>query len=215
MNKKENNRESLTTIRHRRTRSNSIQLNGNSKTSMFKENPRSSPHYRRNYVRYRSNASRSRSRDNSKHRRIFSSIDYREKFLLLFIESLALVHFCSLIYCHKIDTSLAVSYALITYVLFNLLTFTCVQYDTQQIEHGRLQLGENPLLFLLWYGGLIGGSLALVMEKHQNLRSRTFSLRLRWIAVINLTWPFLVYIVYMCRKESTSILENTFQRSLF
>ena len=197
-------KERTTSLSRRRHRSKSININANSETTLAlaaddPTKPHRSPHYRRNYVRYRTSASRSRSRENSKHIRSHLSIDYREKLFLLIFQTIALLHLCSMIYCHHCQSSLTVKYALVTWFLFNLLTFTCVQYDTQQIEHGRLQLGENPLLFLLWYGGLIGGGLALFLEKHQYLRSRIFAKRLRLIILCNTMWPFLVYIFYMCR----------------
>lgn len=215
-------KRTLATIRHRRHRSNSININENSKgvvslvgTADDPMKPHRSPHYRRNYVRYRTSASRSRSRENSKHRRCSSTIDYREKLLLLLLELFGLVHLCSLIYVHhQCQPSFTVKYALLTYILINLLTFTCVQYDTQQIEHGRLQLGENPLLFLLWYGGLLGGGLALLLEKHQHLRSQIFVSRLRLSIFCNATWPFLLYVLYMSRKVLTMLEDSARYSSL-
>ena len=199
-------RATLSTIRHRRYRSGSVNLNSNGKTSIQLPDDQQvpsdrSPRYRRNYVRFRTSASRSRSREKPKGIRSRPSIDYREKLILLGLQTLALLHFCTLIYCHHQRPSLIVQYSLVTFVLFNLLTYSCVQYDTREVEHGRLLLGESPVLFLLWYGGLIGGGLALVAEKHQHLRSHAFTCRLRMIIVCNATWPFIVYIFYMCRNE--------------
>lgn len=92
-----------------------------------------------------------------------------------------------------------------TLILFNILVYICVQYDTQQVEIRGLLLGENPLLFLIWYGGMIGGGLALISEKHKHLRSEAFTYRLRLILFFNAIWPFLTYILYMSRNEFSFI----------
>ena len=199
-------RTTLSTIRHRRYRSRSVNLNGNGKTFVpFAEDQPThsdrSPRYRRNYVRFRTSASRSRSREKSRGFRLRPSIDYREKLVLLGLQTIALLHFCTMIYCHHQLPSLMVKYSLVTFVLFNLLTYSCVQYDTREVKHGRLLLGESPVLFLFWYGGLFGGGLALLAEKHKHLRSHAFTCRLRMMIICNATWPFIVYILYMCRNE--------------
>jgi uncharacterized membrane protein YsdA (DUF1294 family) len=160
-----------------------------------------SPHYRRNYVRFRKSSSRSRSRDKSKFFYLSSSIDYRKKLILLALQIIALLHLCSVIYCHQKQPLFAVKYTTITLILFNFLTYSCVQYDTQQAEHGGLLLGESALLFLFWYGGMIGGGLALLIEKHKHLRSQAFTYRLKMIILFNATWPFIAYILYVCRNE--------------
>jgi len=199
-------RTSLSTIRQSRNRSEYININGNGKTSIYlsdndKLKSNGSIRYRRNYVRFRKSSSRSRSRDNSKFFPSHSSIDYRKKLILLTLQIISFLHLCSIIYCHQRQLSFTVKYTIITLILFNFLTFSCVQYDTQQAEHGGLLLGESPLLFLLWYGGIIGGGLALLIEKHKHLRSQAFTYRLRIIIVCNATWPFIAYILYMCRNE--------------
>ncbi len=196
-------RKSLSKIRQSRNRSEYININSNGKISIqlpdnYKIKSDGSTRYRRNYVRFRKS---SRSRDNSKFFRFHSSIDYRKKLILLTFQIIALLHLCSMIYCHQKQPTFAVKYTIITLILFNFFTYTCVQYDTQQVEHGELLLGESPLLFLLWYGGIIGGGLALLIEKHKHLRSRAFTYQLRIIILFNVTWPFIAYILYMCRKE--------------
>lgn len=158
-------------------------------------------HYHRNNVRFRKSSSRSRSRDNSKHFHLHTSIDYRQKFILLFLQTIALLHLCSIIYFHKKQPTFSAFYTLITFILINFLTFICVQYDTQQIEYKGLLLGESPLLFLLWYGGIIGGGLGLFIEKHKHIRSQSFTFRLRIIIVLNVTWIFIAYILYMYRNK--------------
>ncbi len=195
----------LSTIRQSRNRTKYININANGKISIQLPDNYGLPRYRRNYVRFRKSSSRSRSRDNSKFFHLRSSIDYRKKFILLVLQIIALIHLCSIIYCHQIQPSFVVKYIIITLVLFNLLTYSCVQYDTQQAEHGGLLIGESPLLFLFWYGGIIGGGLALLIEKHKHLRSQAFTYRLRLIILFNATWPFLVYILYMCRNEFSFI----------
>ncbi|CAF0873549.1 unnamed protein product [Rotaria sp. Silwood1] len=135
--------------------------------------------YCRNYVRFRKSSSRSRSYNSWKIFHIRSSIDYRKKLILLILQIIALFHLCSIIYCHQRQLSLTVKYTIITVVLFNILTYRCVQYDTQQAEHGELLLGESSLLFLLWYGGIIGGGLALLIEKHKHLRKESPYILLR------------------------------------
>ncbi|CAF1624567.1 unnamed protein product, partial [Adineta ricciae] len=115
------------------------------------------PRYRRNYVRFRQSSSRSRSREKTKIVALRPTIDYRAKLILLILQTLSLFHLCSVIYCHQKHPLLAARYTLITLIILNFLTYSCVQYDTQQVEHGRLLLGESPLLFLFWYGGLLGG----------------------------------------------------------
>jgi uncharacterized membrane protein YsdA (DUF1294 family) len=188
--------------RQSRNRSKYLNINENGKiTNQISEKSDGLTGYHRNYVRFRKSSSRSRSRDKSKLFHFNSSIDYRKKLLLLIIQIIALLHLCSLIYCHQKQPSLAVKYTIITLILFNYLTYNCVQYDTQQAEHGELLLGENTLLFLIWYGGLIGGGLALMIEKHKHLRSQAFTSRLRLILFFNAIWPCLTYILYMCRNE--------------
>jgi uncharacterized membrane protein YsdA (DUF1294 family) len=208
--KKYDRRTSLSTIRQSRNRSKSININGNGKTSIqlpdnYKIKSDHSTRYRRNYVRFRKSSSRSRSRDNSKFFHLHSSIDYRKKLILLVLQIIALFHLCSIIYCHQRQPLFAVKYTIITLILFNFLTYSCVQYDTQQAEYGGLLLGESPLLFLLWYGGIIGGGFALLIEKHKHLRSQAFTYRLRIIILFNATWPFIAYILYMCRNEFSLI----------
>jgi uncharacterized membrane protein YsdA (DUF1294 family) len=196
-------RACISKMRQSRNRSEYINIHENAKTStQLLDNHRlksdGSPRYHRNYVRFRSS---SRSRDKSKFFRLRHSIDYRKKLILLGLQTIALLHLCSIIYCHHRLPSFAVKYTIITLVLFNFLAYICVQYDTQQVAHGALLLGESPLLFLLWYGGLIGGGLALLIEKHKHLRSRAFTYQLRIIILFNTTWPFIAYILYMCRTE--------------
>jgi uncharacterized membrane protein YsdA (DUF1294 family) len=203
-------RISLSTIRQSRNRSKYININENGKISIqLPDNDKLKSNglirYRRNYVRFRKSSSRSRSRDNSKYFHLHSSIDYRKKLILLALQTMALLHLCSIIYFHQKQPSFSVTYTLTTLILFNFLTFSCVQYDTQQVEHRGLLLGESPLLFLLWYGGLIGGGLALFIEKHKHLRSQAFTYRLRIIIVFNVTWCFIAYILYMCRNELSLI----------
>ena len=185
------------TIRQSRNRSECMNINGNG-TDNYRIG---SPRYHRNYVRFRKSSSRSRSRDKSKVFYRHPSIDYRKNLIFLVLQIIALLHLCSIIYCHQRQPSFTVKYTIITLILFNLLTYSCVQFDTQHAEHGGLLLGESPLLFLLWYGGIIGGGLALLIEKHKHLRSRAFTYRLRLIILFNATWPFIVYILYMCRNE--------------
>ncbi|CAF1216974.1 unnamed protein product [Adineta steineri] len=204
-------RTSLSTIRQSRNRLKYINRNGNGK---IKSN--GLPCYHRNYVRFPKSSSRSRSRDNSKFVQLRSSIDYRKKLILLVLQIIVLLHICSLIYCHRKQSVFVVKYTIITLVLFNFLTYSCVQYDTRQAEHGGLLLGESPLLFLLWYGGIIGGGLALLIEKHKYLRSRAFTSRLKMIIIFNATWPFIFYILYMCRNEflyveTSSVLLSHFE----
>ncbi|CAF1147260.1 unnamed protein product [Adineta ricciae] len=163
------------------------------------------PRYRRNYVRFRQSSSRSRSREKTKIVALRPTIDYRAKLILLILQTLSLFHLCSVIYCHQKHPFLAARYTLITLILLNFLTYSCVQYDTQQVEHGRLLLGESPLLFLFWYGGLLGGGWALLNEKHKHLRSQAFRSRLKLITFFNATWPFLVYILHMYRNECSFI----------
>ncbi|CAF3552877.1 unnamed protein product [Rotaria sordida] len=196
----------LSRIRQSRNRSKYININENGKTSIQlpDDNTKKSHELRRycrNYVRFRKSSSRSRSRNNLKFFHIHSSIDYRKKLFLLVLQIISLLHLCSIIYCHQRQLSFTVQYTIITIVLFNILTYCCVQYDTQQAEHGELLLGESSLLFLLWYGGIIGGGLALLIEKHKHLRSRAFTYRLKIIILFNATWLFIAYVLYMCRNE--------------
>jgi uncharacterized membrane protein YsdA (DUF1294 family) len=190
-------KSSLSTMRQSRNRSECRNINGNDN----KIKSEGSPYYHRNYVRFRKSSSRSRSRDNSKFFHLRSSIDYRKNFILLTLQIIALLHLCSIIYCHQNQSLFTVKYTIITLILFNLLTYSCVQYDTQQAEHGGLLLGESTLLFLFWYGGIIGGGLALIIEKHKHLRSQAFTYRLKIIILFNAIWPFIAYILYMCRNE--------------
>lgn len=192
---------SISPIRSRRHRSKYVNDNG----KMFDRSLASTNPYRRNYVRFRQSSSRSRSRDNYKSSRCHILIDYRKKLIFLILQIIVCLHFCSIIYCHQIHSSFTVQYTIITLILFNFLAFSCVQYDTQQAEYGGLLLGENPLLFLIWYGGMFGGVLALWNEKHQHLRSQAFTCRLRIVLLFNTMWPFLTYILYMCRKEFSFI----------
>jgi len=188
--------------RQSRNRSKCMNINGNGKTAIqLSEKSDGLTGYHRNYVRFRKSSSRSRSRDKSKFFHLNSLIDYRKKLLLLILQILALLHLCSIIYCHQKQPFFAVKYTIITLILFNILTYNCVQYDTQQAEHGGLLLGESLLLFLIWYGGLIGGGLALLFEKHKHLRSQAFTYRLQIILLFNGIWPCLTYIIYMCRNE--------------
>ena len=195
--------------RYRRRRSNSMNVNENGHTSSEQSHPYTSttdrsPCYRRNHVRFRSSSSRSRSRDSPRTGRSRLVINHREKLLLLGLQFAALLHLCSVIYCHQWQPSVAAKYTVMTYVLFNVAAYICVQYDTQQAAHGGLLLGENPLLFLIWYGGLIGGGLALLLEKHKHLRSRAFTCRLRLVTLLNTTWPCIAYVTYVYRTEWTS-----------
>jgi uncharacterized membrane protein YsdA (DUF1294 family) len=206
--KKYGEETSLSTIRQSRNRSKYININDNGKISIeLSDNDKLKSngliHYRRNYVRFRKSSSRSR--DKSKFFHLYSSIDYRKKLLLLLLQLIAFLHLCSIIYCHQKQLSFTIKYTIITLILLNFLTFSCVQYDTQQAEYGGLLLGESPLLFLLWYGGIIGGGLALLIEKHKHLRSQAFTFRLRIIVVFNATWLFIAYILYMCRNEFSFI----------
>jgi uncharacterized membrane protein YsdA (DUF1294 family) len=191
----------LSTMKHKRSRS----IDG------IKNPSYRSPHYCRSYVRFRTNSLRSRSHshsrsrshscDYSKHFQLCSSIDYRERCILLAVQTMAFVHFCSIVYFHQQQSGITVKYMLITFILLNVLAYTCIRYDTCQVEHGRLLFGERPILLLFWYGGLIGGSLALILEKHQHLRSQAFTIRLRLLCIVNGMWPGIIYIVYMCRKD--------------
>ncbi|CAF3477014.1 unnamed protein product [Rotaria sordida] len=173
----------LSRIRQSRNRSKYININENGKTSIqlpddYTKKSHELRRYCRNYVRFRKSSSRSRSRNNLKFFHIHSSIDYRKKLFLLVLQIISLLHLCSIIYCHQRQLSFTVQYTIITIVLFNILTYCCVQYDTQQAEHGELLLGESSLLFLLWYGGIIGGGLALLIEKHKHLRRNINSTQL-------------------------------------
>lgn len=159
------------------------------------------PRYRRQNVRFRTSACRSRSRDSIKFFSPRSTVDYRTKLILLALQSAALLHLCSVIYCHQRHPALAARYVLFTLALLNILTYNCVQYDTQRAEHGGLLLGEGPLLFLFWYGGVVGGGLALLIEKHQHLRSQAFRRQLRLMTFVNAGWLFLGYVLYMSRNE--------------
>ena len=202
-------RLSISPIRSRRHRSKYVNENG-----QISDRGSTNP-YRRNYVRFRKSSSRSRSRDTCKSSRSrdtckssrshSSSIDYRKKLLFLLLQLLACLHLCSIIYCHHQRSSFVVQYTIITLILFSFLAFSCVQYDTQQAEYGGLLFGENPLLFLIWYGGMFGGGLALWSEKHRHLRSEAFTFRLRIVLLFNRRWPFLTYILYMCLKEFSFI----------
>ena len=205
---KRDGRPSLSRTRYRRRRSNSMNINENGHTSNEQSHPYTStsdgsPCYRRNHVRFRSGSSRSRSRDTPRSFHARHSINYRERLVILGLQFAALLHLCSVIYCHQWQPSIAVKYTIITYALFNLAAYICVQYDTQQAVHGGLLLGENPLLFLIWYGGLIGGGLALLLEKHKHLRSRAFTCRLRLVVLFNTTWPCIAYVTYVYRTELT------------
>ena len=202
----EKRRLSISPIRSRRHRSKYVNDNGKIFDRLSEDSPGSTKsHYRRSYVRFRKSSSRSRSRDAHKSSRPHSSIDYRKKLLLLLLQILACLHLCSIIYCHHRQPSFVVQYTIITLILFNFLAYSCVQYDTQQAEHGGLLLGENPLLFLIWYGGIFGGGLALWSEKHRHLRSEAFTFRLRIVLLCNTMWPFLTYILYMSPKEFSFI----------
>ena len=164
-----------------------------------------SVHYRPIYVRFRKNSSHLRSRYQLKCLHLHSVTDHRKKLILLVLQIIALFHLCSIIYYHQRQSSFKVIYTIVTFVLFNIFTYYCVQYDTQQAAHGGLLLGESTLLFLLWYGGIIGGGFALLTEKHKHLRSQTFTYRFRIIILFNATWLFLAYILYICRQEFPSI----------
>ncbi|UJR35566.1 hypothetical protein I4U23_028319 [Adineta vaga] len=196
-----NQRSSLSTMRQSRCHSKSVHINHDDGERSL-ELPDNLPRYRRNYVRFRKSSSRSRSREKAK---LYPSINYRTKLILLILQIIALFHLCSVIYCHKKQPLFAIKYTLITLILFNFLTFSCVQYDTQQAEHGGLLLGESPLLFLLWYGGIIGGGLALFIEKHKHLRSQRFRSRLKLILLFNTTWPFIVYVLYICIETNVHL----------
>ncbi|CAF3372441.1 unnamed protein product [Rotaria socialis] len=195
----------LSRIRRSRNRLEHININGNGNGSIrLPDNSTMKSdelrRYCRNYVRFRESSSRSRSRNSSKIYSRRSSIDYRKNLILLVLQIIALLHLCSVIYFHNKSSSFTVKYTIITIILFNILTYGCVKYDTQQVEHGGLLLGESSLLFLLWYGGIIGGGLALLIEKHKHLRSQTFTFRLKLLCAFNGTWLFIAYILYMYRN---------------
>src|SRR5579871_662659 len=113
MNKRDE-RTSLSKIRQNRNRLECINRNRNGKISTDV-----SPRYRRNYVRFRKNSSRSRSRDHSKFFHLRSSINYRKKLILFILQIIALLHLCSVIYCHQKQSSFTVKYTIITLVFFN------------------------------------------------------------------------------------------------
>lgn len=180
-------------IRQSRNRSKYLNINENGKISVELTND-STSQYHRNYVRFRKSSSRSRSRDNSKSSRNYSFIDYRQKLIFLFLQILVLFHLCSVIYFHLKQSPFTSNYILFTLILFNVLTYISIRYDTRQAEYGSLLLGENIILFLIWYGGLIGGYIGLIFEKHKHLRSQIFTSRLRFLCLFNAIWLFLVYI---------------------
>lgn len=187
--------------RQSRNRSKYLNINENGRTSVELAND--STRYHRNYVRFRKSSSRSRSRDNSKSSsHIHSSIDYRQKIIFLFLQLLVLFHLCSIIYFHQKQSPFTINYILLTLIIFNVLTYISIQYDTQHAEYGSLLLGENIILFLVWYGGLIGGCIGLIFEKHKHLRSQIFTSRLRFLCLFNAIWPFLVYISFVSKMNS-------------
>lgn len=202
----QNDERTISKIRKGRNKLEYININGNGKAFIqVPDNPKinlkESQHYSRSYLRFRKSSSRSRSRNPSKFYHIRSSINHRKKLILLILQIVALLHLCSIIYFHKKQPLFSTKYTIITLVLLNILTYFCVRYDTQQAEHGELLLGENLLLFLFWYGGILGGNLALLIEKHKHLRSQAFTFRLRILILFNCTWLFIFYALYMYHNE--------------
>lgn len=122
-------------LRQSRNRSKYLNINENGKSSG--ELSTGLTRYHRNYVRFRKSSSRSRSRDKSKRSSLHSSIDYRKKLLFLFVQLLALLHLCSLIYFHQKQYSFTIPYLLVTLIFYNFLTYISIQYDTRQVRHTK------------------------------------------------------------------------------